>query len=305
VIARPDRDPRPDPATWSSDRLARAAAWRLAAELATRVASGSVTEDDDELVLTIPWTLAAPARTLRISARDDTVRGPSDDAVHAGLLASLVEPGAAARACATLLDQAGPFVEVTRPSALAVTYRTLATVLLDRIFDENLWEVRATDAPQGWRIVVGDHVVATTEGAHARTTAGEHLDLHALYRAGASFGDLAARLTRRGAPPEPVGTPIPDSRAPDVEIAVFAGTYDAYARWARTPAMLGAMVDAVITAHAEGGLDGFGVDALRATAFFSMRAHRFTDSEADWRRVVDLTAELSRRYGSPLPTSAT
>jgi hypothetical protein len=285
-----------------SDRLAHAAAWRLAAELATRVASGSVAEDGDDLVLTIPWTLAAPERTLRISARDDTVRGPSDDTVHHGLLATLVVPGAVGRASVTLLEQAQPFVEAHRPSALAVTYRTLATVLLDRVFDEHLWEVRAAGTTQGWQILVDGQVVATTEGAHARTAAGEHVDLHAQYQAGASFGDLAARLTRREALAEPVGTPVPDSRAPDVEIAAFAGTYDAYARWATAPEVLGAMVDAVIAGHAAGRLDGFGVDALRATAFWSMRAHRFTGAEAHWQRVVDLTAELRRRYGARLPT---
>lgn len=116
--------------------------------------------------------------------------------------------------------------------AAVTTYRTIATVLAQRLFDADEWDARsqALDSSGGsglrtdlgsvdptlveadpyhvWLLTANGAIVTVIHDGWAFTSGGERLDLVDRLSAGASYADLAALVTRRPTTPRrPPGTP--------------------------------------------------------------------------------------------------
>lgn len=110
--------------------------------------------------------------------------------------------------------------------AAAVNYRTIATVLTQRMFDATTWDARsqAFDSSGGggglrtdltsvdpalvsadpyhvWLLTANTAIVTVLHDGWAYTSGGERLDLLDRFNAGASYAELAALVTKRPTSP--------------------------------------------------------------------------------------------------------
>lgn len=305
--------------------------WRIVAELVATISgaavSGVAVANKEYLRVQVPPTYE---RQFIIDAATLDHRNSADESADEAWPAKALKSGGVQSIAAQIRAELGP----TRPGSLmkpeSIMYRTLATVMAARIFDDRTWYIQSIgdakafqlenrwlpsgqlpaaleqspgprDGRVAWQLIAGDITLAVFAAGLALTRAGEQLDLAKLFAAGGSFGDLASRVSHRH--PRPANSvTVPNAKAPDTELDEFALTFNGYERWSSEPAVLGSLVQPVLNAvRRHGELTPFKLDALRAAAFYAQRDSRFTGDEAMRNQMLTIIDEIRLRYGPRVP----